>query len=245
MRPLIGITIDEGQTEARPGRPPLPRFELKQAYCEAVRRAGGIPLLLPFLAPDELQEVSSRLSGVVITGGAFDIGPEEYGEQARPGLGALKPERTRFERSVAELSLRRGLPVLGVCGGMQLLNVVLGGSLHQDLATEREGCLAHEQAHDPREPAHEVVVEAGTRLARLLGARPAVNTTHHQAVKALGAGLRISARAPDGVVEAIEADGESLDRTPFVVGVQWHPELLDDADSRALYAAFVEAAAAR
>ena len=240
MRPLIGITPDEGSSPERPGRPPSPRYELKTAYADAVLIAGGTPIVLAYAAEDDvLERYLDLIEGLVVTGGAFDISPEEYGHAASDRLGPLKPRRTRFERRLLEGALRRGIPVLGVCGGMQLLNVVCGGTLVQDIATEMPGALAHEQAHDPRGPAHDVAIMAGSRLERIVSARSmGANTTHHQAVRDPGRGLVVSGRATDGVVEAIEGTGES-----FVLGVQWHPELLDDPANRALYRALVEASA--
>lgn len=239
MRPLIGITPDEGLTDPRPGRPALPRYELKRAYADAVLRAGGLPLVLPYV--DDLGAIArllNKIDGLVVTGGAFDIGPEEYGESAGANLGVLKPARTKFERRLLELALARDVPVLGVCGGMQLLNVVRGGTLIQDLGTELAGALPHEQKHDSREPAHEVAVAPGSALAAITGAGTLhVNTTHHQAVARLGHGLRTTGVAPDGVIEAIELDGAR-----FCLGVQWHPELLESPEQDALYTALVAAA---
>lgn len=238
MRPLIGVTPDEGWTLEGPGRPPLPRYELKQAYARAVAEAGGLPLVLPY-ADDEaaIEQYVRTIDALVVTGGAFDIGPEEYGEQARTGMGPVKPGRTRFERRILELALERGLPVLGVCGGMQLLNVVRGGSLYQDIRREWPGALDHEQPFDPREPAHTVLSEPGSLLERLCGPRLEVNTTHHQSVARVGRGLVVSGRSEDDVVEAIEGTGDA-----FVLGVQWHPELLAGPEQLALYRALVEAA---
>lgn len=239
MRPLIAITPDEGTSPEKPGRPSERRYELKRAYADAVIAAGGAPVILPYA--EEVSLVARYLDqvrGLVVTGGAFDIGPEEYGETARSGLGPLKPARTRFERSLLEEALRRRMPVLGVCGGMQLLNVVCGGSLVQDIGTELPQALDHEQKHDPRQPGHDVEVVGGSRLASIVRA-PSIpaNTTHHQAVHRVGQRLTVSGRTMDGVVEAIE-DASA----PFVLGVQWHPELLADAANRAIYAAFVDAA---
>ena len=219
-RPTIGITPDfaENDTQAGP-----PKYELKVAYADAVLRAGGLPWVLPYVdEPPIIEEYLDRVSGVLVTGGAFDIPPEAYGDTARDGLGALKEGRTRFETALMKGALDRGLPVLGICGGMQLLNVVLGGTLVQDIAREWPGAGPHEQQHDRSQPQHPVDVKKNTLLSRLLGdGQLMVNSTHHQAVKATGAGVRISAAALDGVVEAIESPEH-----PFAVGVQWHPELL-------------------
>lgn len=199
------------------------RLFLDRAYVEAVIAAGGLPLIAPYGAPVEaLLDVAQ---GVVITGGAFDIPPSAYGEEDRPGLGPPKADRTLFEWELLEGALTRGLPLLGVCGGMQLLNVVLGGSLVQDIPTEFPEALAHEQKTPKDRPSHAIHVEAGSLLAEAAGrvGGAEVNSTHHQAVARLGRDLVVSARAPDGIVEAIEMPGA------FVLGVQWHPESLVEA----------------
>ncbi len=223
-RPSIAVTPDV--TVSSPEQP-FVKLELKQAYTDAVLRAGGLPLVLPLTDDAQLLDAYlDRVSGVVITGGAFDIPPALYGESERAGLGPLKPERSAFELALLRAALARKLPVLGVCGGMQLLNVAFGGTLIQDLPTELPAARSHEQKHDRTQPQHPVEVAAQTQLAEALGGKGQlmVNSTHHQAVKVVAPGLIASAVAPDGVVEGIEAtDGAS-----FVVGVQWHPELMVD-----------------
>jgi putative glutamine amidotransferase len=177
--------------------------------------------------------------GLVVTGGAFDVPPELYGEPRRPGCGPTRPERTAFELEVLKLALARDLPLLGVCGGMQLLAVARGGTLYQDLATDL-GLGGHEQPAPKDRPSHAVRIEAGSRLAELIGASSLqVNSTHHQAVRDPGAGVTISARADDGLVEAIELEGHR-----FALGVQWHPESAARHEPRhaALYAGLVAAA---
>jgi putative glutamine amidotransferase len=179
------------------------------------------------------------LDGLVVTGGAFDVPPELYGEAARAGLGPTKPERTVFEKDVLEAALAARLPVLGVCGGMQLLNVVRGGTLYQDLRAEA-GIAGHEQPPPKDVPSHDVAVQPGSQLAALVGLDPLrVNSTHHQAVRDPGAGVLVSARAPDGVVEAIE-----LPDLGFALGVQWHPEAMLAHEPRhaAIYRGLVAAA---
>lgn len=237
MKPLIALSPDEGFSPDTPGRPSLPRYELKMAYVQAVLDAGGVPLMLPY-AVSEIARYVELCDGFVVTGGAFDVSPEEYGEAPRVGLGPLKAVRTGFERRLIEEVLRAGKPLLGICGGMQLLNVVLGGSLVQHIPDEIPDALPHEQPFDPRQPAHDVSVIPGSRLHGIAGADViAANTTHHQAVGRLGRGLVASGCTADGVIEAIEHASD------FVLGVQWHPELLDDAVRLRLYGALVEACA--
>lgn len=229
-RPRIGLTLDSEQSRAV--------YELKASYVEAVLAAGGLPILLPH-APAAAAAYLALLDGLVLTGGAFDVPPELYGETRREGCGPSRPERTAFEKDLLDAALAVRLPVLGVCGGMQLMNVVRGGTLHQDLVRDA-GIPGHEQPPPKDVPSHEVAVVPGTILAGLVGEEPlAVNSTHHQAVKDAGHGVLVSARAPDGVVEAIE-----LPDLPFAVGVQWHPEATAPRDPRqgAIYRGLVLAA---
>jgi len=210
-RPRIGISLDADEAKVR--------YELKRTYVDAVLAAGGLPILIPFVAPDHADEYLTLLDGLVLSGGAFDVPPALYGEEARPVCGPLIPERTDTELRLLRAALAGGTPVLGVCGGMQLLNVALGGSLHQDVPTDL-GIDLHQQPHPKDVPSHDVEVVAGTRLAALVGAGALrVNSTHHQAVKSVAPGLVVSARAADGLVEGIELPGH-----PYALGVQWHPE---------------------
>ncbi len=229
-RPRIGLTLDADEA----GR----RYQLNRTYVEAVLAGGGLPILLPH-AQAAAGAYLALLDGLVVTGGAFDVPPELYGEARRPACGVLQPERTRFEWDLLEAALAARLPVLGVCGGMQLLNVVRGGTLYQDLAADA-GVRGHEQPPPKDAPSHEVAVVPGTQLEVLVGPGPLmVNSTHHQAVREPGAGVLVSGRAPDGVVEALE-----LPDLPFAVGVQWHPEALVQHGPRhgAIYRGLVDAA---
>jgi putative glutamine amidotransferase len=229
-RPRIGLTLDVDEA----GR----RYQLNHGYVEAVLGGGGLPILLPH-AQAAAGAYLALLDGLVVTGGAFDVPPELYGEARRPVCGRLQPERTRFEKDLLEAALAARIPVLCVCGGMQLLNVLRGGTLYQDLPADA-GVRGHEQPPPKDAPSHEVAVAPGTQLEVLVGPGPlSVNSTHHQAVREPGAGVLVSARAPDGVVEALE-----LPDLPFAVGVQWHPEALVRHDPRhaALYRGLVDAA---
>jgi putative glutamine amidotransferase len=231
-RPRIGISLDTDEAKAR--------YELKRTYVDAVVGAGGLPILIPFCAPDVADEYFATLDGLVLSGGAFDVPPSLYGEETRPACGPLVPERTETELRILRGAIEGGLPLLGVCGGMQLLNVALGGTLHQDLPTDL-GIRIHQQPAPKDVPSHDVELVAGTRLAALAGAgRLRVNSTHHQAVKAVAPGLLVSARAPDGTIEGIELPGH-----PFALGVQWHPEsaLRHEPRHAAIYRGLVDAAA--
>jgi putative glutamine amidotransferase len=225
-----------GETAARPGRPSAPRYELKIAYADAVLAAGGLPIVLPY-SEDETspQQVTELCDGLVITGGAFDIPPELYKARKRSDLlGPMKRGRTAYEQRVLKAALDAGLPVLGICGGMQLLAVEAGGTLYQDICDEVPGAFDHEQKQDPREPGHPVRVVENSALHGIVGTQTlSVNSTHHQAVKDAGR-ARVVAYAPDTIVEAIELPGR------FAIGVQWHPELLAGAAHLALYRALVD-----
>jgi putative glutamine amidotransferase len=232
--PLIGLTLD---SEPAGGWSRYPWYALRRNYCAAVAAAGGLPVALPAL-PDLAQALVDRLDALVITGGAFDIDPALYGEAVRHPSVTLKEDRTATERALVQAALARDLPLLGICGGAQLLAVATGGSLIQHIPDVVPGALAHEQPNPRDEPGHTVTIVPGTLLARATGATElAVNSSHHQAVRAPGPTAVMNAHAPDGVIEGIELPGQR-----FCLGVQWHPEFLLSEGDRRLFAALVEAA---
>ncbi|WP_103382243.1 gamma-glutamyl-gamma-aminobutyrate hydrolase family protein [Pseudonocardia dioxanivorans] len=203
---------------------------LPDTYVEMVVAAGGAPVLLP---PDPAAVGAvERLDALVITGGS-DLDPARYGALPHEKTQPARPRRDATELAAVRAAVDRGIPVLGVCRGAQVLNVALGGTLHQHLPDL--GATAH-GARPPEFATVDVALDAGSTVGRLLGDRVTVRCLHHQAVDRLGEGLRVTARAADGVVEAVELGGH-----PFVVGVQWHPEQ-DGADLR-LVRGLVEAAA--
>jgi len=188
----------------------------------------------------EVERILDMVDGVVITGGAFDVDPALFGAATRHATVTLKSARTAFEYALVNGALERDMPILGICGGQQLLAVVLGGTLIQHIPDEVPGALAHEQPNPRTEPGHTVSAVPGSLLARAAGTTAfSVNSAHHQAVKTVGDGVRISGVAPDGVIEAIEAPSHR-----FVLGVQWHPEYHIDAADGAILRAFVAAAEA-
>lgn len=224
-RPVIGLTLD---AEGPGGYSSKPWYALRENYCAAVTRAGGLPLLLPH-EPDLAEHYLSRLDGLIVTGGAFDIDPALFGAEERHPSVKTKDRRTAFEIAILQGALARDLPVLGICGGQQLLNVLLGGSLIQHIPDEVENALPHEQPNPRDEAGHSVTVAPESLLARLTREQSfAVNSAHHQAAKTVGAEVVVSATAPDGVIEAIEAP-----KRRFCLGVQWHPEYaVSEADKR-------------
>jgi len=232
-RPAIGVTLD---SEPPGGYAKQPWYALRENYCDALAEAGGLPLALPHEV-DLVEDYLARLDGLVITGGAFDIDPALYGAAERHATVRLKERRTRFEWAITERAIARDLPILGICGGQQLLNVVLGGRLIQHIPDVVPDALPHEQPNPRTEPGHEVLVEPGTLLHRLTRAeRLLVNSAHHQAAETVGPGVVVSGRAPDGVIEAIEDP-----RRSFCLGVQWHPEYRIDAGDTAILKGFVAA----
>jgi putative glutamine amidotransferase len=214
MRPLIGITCDYDSAYQE-------KFWLREQYAAAVLDAGGMPVLLAPLAGINVGDIAGKFGGFVITGGDFDIEPHHYGEAPLPGLGKLNPRRSGFELELVRRAFGNDLPVLGICGGMQTINVAFGGTLYQDISTQFPGAsLNHRQGRNTR--AHNVNITPHTLLAGLLQkAATETNSSHHQAVKEVAPGFRASGAAPDGIIEAIENKDSR-----FMLGVQWHPESL-------------------
>jgi putative glutamine amidotransferase len=234
-RPAIGLTLD---AEAPGGYSKLPWYALRQNYAETISQAGAVPILLPHELA-RVEDYLDRLDGLVVTGGAFDVDPALFGAATKHPTVTTKDGRTAFELAILKGALKRDLPVLGICGGQQLLNVALGGTLIQHIPDEVENALAHEQPNPRTEPGHMVRVTPGTLLRKITGrAQLSVNSAHHQAAKKVGKGVVINAVAEDGVIEGIEHP-----KYRFCLGVQWHPEYLIDPGDRRIFAAFVAAAA--
>jgi len=231
-RPLIGLTLD---AEPPGGWSKTAWYAIRQNYFEAVAAAGGLGVALPhdpMLAEDYLD----RLDGLIVTGGAFDVDPALYGEAERHATVELKSGRTSAELAYLRGAMQRELPVLGICGGQQLLAVVLGGTLIQHIPDAVPGALAHEQKTPHDQAAHGVEILPGTLLHRITGKTSMqVNTSHHQAVKSPGRSV-VNAMAPDGVIEGIEDPAQR-----FCLGVQWHPEYLVDEGDMAIFKAMVAA----
>jgi len=220
--PLVGITADLSAIPRNHSQSE-PILFLPQRYVSAVERAGTLALILPANhSSQRLRRCMGLLDGLVISGGNFDIHPRYYGEKPINQLGIVKPQRTEFELELATSALKRDLPVLGICGGAQAINVALGGSLYQDIAAQLPGAAEHQQSARKKVGGHRVHVKNGTRLHEIVRRQSLeVNTTHHQAIKELGRGLVVNAIADDGIIEGIESTQHE-----FVLGLQWHPEVL-------------------
>jgi putative glutamine amidotransferase len=216
----------------------LPRVRVNRAYTDTLQRAGVIPLAVPPLAPDAADDLVRRVDGLLLTGGE-DVDPRLYGQPPHPKAEPPSPERDRWECALVAAARAHALPTLAICRGIQVLNVALGGTLVQDLASQVPGAIVHTR-DDVRGRPHAVTVAPETELARCIGAgRITVNSLHHQAIDRPAEGLRVSARADDGVIEA----AEWIDPAWWVLAVQWHPEELDQTREpwdRALFRAFAE-----
>lgn len=231
--PLIGITT---RLDAENN------FYLKRYYAEAIEAAGGAPVHLP-LIPNRryLEALAGGLAGLVLSGSSSDLDPVLYGEEPHPHLGSVTPERDQTDIILLEIAEERKLPVLGICFGLQSLNVSRGGTLFQDLESQYTDPIKHQQGQAVDRPSHYITIEANSLLSRLAGGNIVrVNSSHHQAIKQVGRDLQVIARAHDGVIEAVIDPHE--DR--FVLGVQWHPEVGWERDefSRAIFRSFLEAA---
>ena len=244
-RPVIGIPTQtlhsiEGIPEGLPES-----WVMNQRYSRVVATAGGLPVMIPLLEEeDTLRAIYDRLDGVLLPGGV-DVNPTTYNESPLPTCGRLDPARDRVELAFARWSIDEGKPLFGLCRGLQIVNVALGGTLYQDIAAQRSDAIKHDYfptAGFTRDHlAHPVTVAAGSRLDALIGTAPLrVNSMHHQAVKDLAPALVPTAVAPDGLIEAVESP-----EAAFLLGVQWHPESLTERDARMhrLVAGFVDAAA--
>ena len=238
MRPLIGVPCRSHLRHPKH----LSGFCVRQTWCEVLQAAGATPVPVPLLDDEHvLVDLYRRLDGLVLAGGG-DVEPEHFGERRASRLIEVDPPRDRVELFLTRRAVQDGLPLLGVCRGVQVLNVALGGTLYQDVQVQVPNALQHKMGTEtPRDYlAHDVEVHPGTRLAAIIGPDPvAVNSFHHQSVRDVARELRVAASAPDGVIEALEGSAAH-----FVLGVQWHPEDMvpHDARMKGLFEAFVEAA---
>lgn len=220
MKPLIGLNLDVNVQKPS-------ELRVARSYCDAVEAAGCVPAFLPPMSSSALKSALRRIDGAILIGGR-DYAPATYGDEVTAPIAELHEDRQEFDLRLAAQLLALDIPTVGICGGMQLLNIALGGSLIQDIPTQFAGAsVIHRSAAGEASARHAVSLARGSKLARIYRRlRVAeVVTSHHQCVKRLGTGVRIVGTADDGVPEAIEVDGQA-----FVVGVQWHPERGLDAN---------------
>jgi putative glutamine amidotransferase len=233
---LIGITPFQEPVANQPSKQVLSAY-----YTDAVSRAGGIPIMIPVNLPkSDLTALVDQLDGIILSGGG-DIEIHHFGGQPNPKINLIDPGRDEMEIALVKIMVGRLKPFLGICRGAQVINVALGGTLHTDIADQVDGALKHDYFPDcvRGHLAHIVTLTPDSRLADLCGATSfQVNSLHHQACKRLAADLKLTAYAPDGIIEAFEMQGH-----PFGLGVQWHPEnLLDSPQASALFEALTAAA---
>lgn len=241
MKPVIGVTPDfnAGDRVDMGGREPT--YFLRARYIRAIEELGGIPLILPLVAaPASRRRLLDSVDGLLMTGSGPDLPPHLYGERQQYRFPLVSERRADFELDLVHLARTRDLPLLGICGGMQTINVACGGSLFQDIPSQIQRVLNHRQKSKAIRVSHPVVVAPKSLLRKIVGqANLMVNSSHHQSVKVVAPSLIASATAPDGIVEAIESPAQR-----FLLAVQWHPEFLFErhAVHKRLFEALLKAA---
>jgi putative glutamine amidotransferase len=239
-RPLIGVPMGRERSQRFFG---LAMYIMNQTYVRELEKRGALPVMIPLnMSETTLAATFERLDGLFLPGGE-DVDPINYGEDRHPQLGPVDKERDRTEIFLVRQAMQMGMPIFGVCRGVQVINVACGGALFQDLTTQRPDLNKHD-FYPPKferfRISHDIDIEPDSRLARALGHTHPINSMHHQGVKRVAECLRVVATAPDGLPEALECPA-----LPFVVGVQWHPEELAKTDQHSadLFSQFVIAAA--
>ena len=241
MKPIIGITPDynAGDREDMGGKEPT--YFLRARYVQAIEDAGGLPIVLPLVTDKSQQnQLLGQVDGLLITGSGSDLDPELYGERQCVPFRQMSQQRSDLELGISRLAFRGRIPTLGICGGMQSINVALGGTLIQDIAAQHSSAINHLPSVSATRKAHGISIAPRTLLERIVGKlKIRVNSSHHQSVKKVPGRLVTSAVAPDDVIEAIEAPHH-----PFLLGVQWHPEFLykHDPIQKKLFQALIKAA---
>lgn len=235
MKPIIGITAEVKDDKS---------YYLSSVYSDTVLQAGGVPLLIPLIPDKDMNQLCQQIDGLIITGGE-DIDPAYYGELPHPALKRITPQLDEMEFALVQKILELDKPYLGTCRGLHMLNVVMGGSLHQSIHDQREEySFLHRQNAIRTHRSHPVKLDKKSKVFQMFQEEEfKVNSFHHQGVNRVGEGLKVAATAPDGIVEAVESENHT-----FIYGFQWHPEefaLIGDEPSKKLFAKFIEAAIER
>ena len=229
-KPVIGISIDTGINKSYSN---FPWYAIRINYVNSVISANGIPLMLPS-KPELADYYFNLIDGVLLTGGDFDIDPKIYGEKKDKSVNHIDKPRTNFEIKITKLALKKNKPVLGICGGQQLLNVALNGSLIQHI---KKTTIKHEQTQPRNRPSHKVQINLKSKLFQIVKKKEfRVNSAHHQAIKEVGTKLNVNAIAEDGIIEGIE-----LKDHKFFLGIQWHPEFFISNYDKKIFKAFIKA----
>ena len=237
-KPIIGISssiiVDDSGSFAG-----YKRAYVNKDYVDAVVRAGGVPLIIPFTTNKEVIISQAQLIDGLILSGGHDINPYNYGQEPSQKIGEIFPERDIYEMILLEESKKRDIPILGICRGFQLINVAAGGTLYQDLSLIPGNILKHNQVSNPTLKTHKIEIKKNSFISSIFGKETMVNSFHHQAIDKVANDFIVVARASDGVVEAIEHKTYK-----FLVAVQWHPEMLavNCEKARVLFSKFVEEA---
>ena len=232
-KPLIALTLDYETTQ---GYSKYPWYAIRENYFTSIEESGGIGVGIPHNIKDIIS-LLYKIDGLVITGGNFDIDPNKFGETSVHQTVKLKENRTNFELLAAEIMLNQNKPVLGICGGEQLINVLYKGSLIQHIPDEIKNPIEHEQKNPRHEPGHSVQIQDNTKLHSIISTNDImVNSAHHQAIKTPGNGLIVNALSEDGIIEGIEDPTKN-----FCIGVQWHPEFFIQGADIKLLKAFINA----
>lgn len=235
-KPLIGIVIDLTNNNDKNVYSCRPWYALRKDYSDEITKAGGIPVFLPY--HKDVDEILDHISGLIIPGGDEDIHPKFYGQEIISDKVKTNDQRAEFELKLTQKALDRNMPIFGICNGMQLINVLLGGTLIQHIPDIIKSDINHEQPHPKDIPTHDVILSKNTLMHELAGTdKISVNTTHHQSIDELAEGLILSGSAPDGVIEAIESKEYA-----FLVGVQWHSEYANSLLDQNLFKKLVEKA---
>ncbi|KXB67859.1 peptidase C26 [Parvimonas sp. KA00067] len=227
MKPVIGISgsilINKGNAFSG-----YRRSYVNQDYVEAVLRAGAIPFIIPFNEDLEAtREMVEKVDGIILSGG-HDVNPYYYGEDPMLKIGELFPERDVFDMELYKTAIELKKPIFGICRGYQIINVINGGTLYQDLSYADFVKIKHDQVDNPAQATHFVELEEGTFLKNILGEKYKVNSFHHQILKDVAPGFKVVAKSSDGVIESIE----KITEDNFVIGVQWHPEMLSASNEK-------------
>lgn len=227
MKPVIGISgsilINKGNAFSG-----YRRSYVNQDYVEAVLRAGAIPFIIPFNEDLEAtREMVEKVDGIILSGG-HDVNPYYYGEDPMLKIGELFPERDVFDMELYKTAIELKKPIFGICRGYQIINVINGGTLYQDLSYADFVKIKHDQVDNPTQATHFVELEEGTFLKNILGEKYKVNSFHHQILKDVAPGFKVVAKSSDGVIESIE----KITEDNFVIGVQWHPEMLSASNEK-------------
>lgn len=230
MKPIIGVTLDWDKGV----------YQVNETYIKAIIEAGGIPVCLPYVEEEDGDQIIHAIDGLLLTGGG-DIHPFFFGEEPKPKLGKVITNRDEREIQWTKLALQRNIPIFGICRGLQILNVALGGTIYQDIYAEYKGeLLLHTQTCPRNEAFHFVALQEKSKLKQILKSEKIkVNSFHHQALKDVAKDLEVVGTASDGIIEAVEHKSY-----PFCIGVQWHPEAFaieGMEQSKTLFQAFIDA----